>query len=294
MLPPTLTIRIGCLVASLAKLSLTANFMIPINSDEPSSCAICSRSTINRIGSKDFGVSAGDHFEGRRLYPDYGIQIPYYECQDCFFIFSPAFDKWSKQDFETHIYNDEYVLGDKPFLKERPIRNANLVAALFHRECDAIDVLDFGGGAGLFSRELKRSGFRAETYDVHYENNVKPTRQFDLVTSFEVIEHVPHRDQHTWISNVRSLVKPTTQARVLLGTELVPHQGKRALDWWYISPRNGHISIHSRTSLDILAKSVGLDVFSANGSMHFLSPTANVQRTACAPFADLPSRPKII
>ena len=249
--------------------------MSPINSNEPISCSICSQKKLNRIGSKDFGISAGDHFEGRRLYPDYNVQIPYYECQNCFFIFSPAFDTWSKTDFESHIYNEEYVLGDKPFLEERPIRNANLVAALFHRECDEIDILDFGGGAGLLSHELKRANFRAETYDVHYENNVKPTRQFDLVTSFEVIEHVPHLNQHAWLSNLISLVKPKTQARVLLGTELSPCRGKAALDWWYISPRNGHISIHSRASLQILTKAVDFNLFSVNGSMHFLTPMVN-------------------
>lgn len=215
--------------------------MIPINHDEPCICSICKHHELNHIGNKDFGVSAGDYFEGRRLYPDYDVEIPYYECQNCFFIFTPAFDFWSKKDFETHIYNEDYILADKPFLEERPIRNANLVSALFHRESSEIDVLDFGGGSGLLSIELNRAGFRAETYDVHYANNVKPNKKFDLVTSFEVLEHVPHL-------------------------------GEKALDWWYVSPRNGHISIHSRTSLLLLTKSVGLDLFSANASMHFLTP----------------------
>jgi hypothetical protein len=40
--------------------------------------------------------------------------------------------------------------------------------------------------------------------------------------------------------------------------------------WWFISPRNGHISIHSRRSFSILCQRVGLHLQSVSQSVHVL------------------------
>jgi hypothetical protein len=236
----------------------------------PESCAICGHAHLVHVGDKDFGISGCDYFEGRRIFADYGVPIPYYECRHCGFIFTNAFDHWTTEQWRKHVYNDEYLLADPPFLSERPTRNAQMVAGLFHRELPEISILDVGGGNGKMTDELRERGADIQSHDPIYGNNTIPRdRHFDLITSFEVVEHVPHHRQEEWIRSVASLLRKTPFARFLLSTEVLqPHL---SLSWWYICPRNGHISIHSPRSLEILAAGVGMDVYSINPSMHLLS-----------------------
>lgn len=248
---------------------------IKIDFSTPSSCQICSNKTLVKLGSKDFGVSGNDHFESKRMFPDYGLAITYYRCATCDFIFTNAFDLWSDEDFISHIYNQEYILSDPVFMKERPQRNANMVFALFSHEPENFNVLDFGSGNGTFTHALNSMGIKTSSFDYfHNKNFFTLTKFYDLITSFEVIEHVPHYKQHEWIINLKALLKPNHTARVILSTKLLGR--KAAFNDWYIAPRNGHISIHSEKSLDHLVKNAGLTLFSLNNGMHFLSHENNM------------------
>jgi hypothetical protein len=182
-------------------------------------------------------------------------------------VFSAAFDGWGPEDFIRHVYNDDYVIGDTPFLEERPKRNAAMVAALFWREKDTLKVLDFGGGRGLFAAELTGLGFRADSLDSYYECGAQTDSDYDLITSFEVIEHVPHSDQYAWLLQLKIHLKASAESTVLIGTELMDGHD---FSWWFISPRNGHISIHSRRSFSILCQRVGLHLQSVSQSVHVL------------------------
>jgi hypothetical protein len=249
---------------------LPAAPFIKEKSQIPLACSVCESKKINPFGAKDFGVSGGDFFEKKRLFPEYKLPISYYQCGQCKFVFTNEFDGWRSDDFCAHIYNDDYVVADRPFLEERPVRNANLVASLFMREREKISIMDFCGGNGVFASTLCSLGFKTDVYDPFFgKTNTRPSTYFDLVTSFEVIEHVPHHNQKQWMGQIAALLKPHPSARVLLSTELISEH--QSIQWWYICPRNGHISIHSRSSLTMLAAQVGLTLFSANDSMHFLA-----------------------
>jgi len=243
------------------------NLTLGLNHAVPSLCSNCGGLNLSFLGEKDFGISGGDFFAGRRLYKDYGQAVSYHLCEDCGFVFSSAFDGWGKKEFITHVYNEDYGIGDPPFLEDRPKRNAAMVAALFWREKDTVKVLDFGGGSGVFSSQLTQSGFRADSLDLYYESEVDRDTDYDLITSFEVIEHVPHEDQYTWLLQLKNHLKISKNSVALIGTELMDGND---FSWWYISPRNGHISIHSKRSFSILCQRAGFDLHSINQSIHML------------------------
>lgn len=234
------------------------------------SCAICGSMDIAHAGSKDFGVSGSDHFEGRRVFADHGVGIGYQACGACGFIFTGAFDRWTAEQWREHVYNDDYVLADPPFVSERPARNAQMLLALFHRELPDIRILDIGGGRGLMAQAMREAGANVKTSDPFFgEGDLAKDEQFDLITSFEVIEHVTHQQQHTWLQGTARHLSRTPYSRLLISTEL--RRPGQDIGWWYICPRNGHISIHTASSLGILAQAADLKVFSINPSMHLLS-----------------------
>ncbi len=232
-------------------------------------CSVCDHPHTSQPEAKDFGVSGSDPFEGRRVFADHGVGIGYQQCLGCGFTFTSAFDAWTPDEWRAHVYNHDYALADPPFLRERPERNAQMLAALFHRELPKLRVLDIGGGQGRLAEALRQAGAQAHTMDpFHDAHSHKPDGVYELITSFEVIEHVPHQGQHAWMQEAARHLSHQPCARMLIGTEL--RQAQHSLDWWYICPRNGHVSIHTEQSLGILAAQAGLKLTSINPSMHLL------------------------
>jgi 2-polyprenyl-6-hydroxyphenyl methylase/3-demethylubiquinone-9 3-methyltransferase len=116
---------------------------------------------------------------------------------------------------------------------------------------DKLSCLDYGGGGGLLAARLQEANFkRAETYDIHSPAySRRPTGRFDLVTCFEVFEH--EHEPHRLAASLDELVDQA--GAVLFSTLLQPAEIERiGLSWWYVGPRNGHISIYSRGALNLL------------------------------------------
>jgi hypothetical protein len=247
----------------------SATALPAISKRVPSTCPICGSTHLSFLGSKDFGFSGNDFFQSRPMFPHYGVDIPYYECNGCDFIFTVAFENWRTPDYRAHIYNEDYVHADPLFVRERPLRSAQLIQGMFYRDASSIEVLDFGGGKGLMANTLVDAGYKAQSFDAFYGTRALPAgRQFDLVSTIEVIEHVSAGEQMRWMASLAALLKRNAEARILLTTDLWAERS--ALERWFICPRNGHMSIHSAQSLSILAARFGLGVFSSSSAIHWL------------------------
>jgi 2-polyprenyl-6-hydroxyphenyl methylase/3-demethylubiquinone-9 3-methyltransferase len=179
-----------------------------------------------------------------------GLPIYYRRCQNCGFLFTDAFDDWSEQEFKTHIYNDEYVAFDPGYVMSRPSGNAGVVASLWDSHKDSMRVLDFGGGNDVLCSALRAFGFReAVTYDPMVpEYADKPDGKFDLVTCFETLEHLPDP-----IAGIGKIVECLAQPGVVFYSTLVQPANfdNLGMSWWYIGPRNGHVSIFSKHALSL-------------------------------------------
>jgi SAM-dependent methyltransferase len=124
-----------------------------------------------------------------------------------------------------------------------------MLAKTFAGAEEGIRHLDFGGGSGLLSAILLDAGWQSASYDPFVDDDLRldDFGKFDLITSFEVFEHVPN--PRKLASDLASMLDDNGLllfSTLLTDGNIVPGAPLR---WWYASPRNGHISLCSRQSL---------------------------------------------
>ena len=186
----------------------------------------------------------------------------------CGFIFTTVCDSWREQDFSELIYNKEYIDYDPDYVLERPKANASFIRNL-HLSVN-LEMLDFGCGNGVMLHLLRQNGYKVDGYDsfdIKYKS--KPNKKYDFIMSFEVIEHthMPFQTHQEMLGLLRS------NGLALFSTLLLPSNIQDiGINWWYIAPRNGHISIHTAQSLSILTKRVNADYafLSLNQGLHLV------------------------
>jgi len=228
-------------------------------------CPVCAAPCVP-LGTVDFNKSCE---EARGFYlPPAGRPVHYVICTACDFSFAPEFAAWSPADFEREIYNEGYSGVDPDHADARPRANAESLLATFGNPGRTIRHLDYGGGAGLLSTLLGKSGWHSTSFDPFFDRDVqlKELGTFQLITCFEVFEHVP--DVNDLAVNLSALM--ADDGLILFSTMVSDGEVRRGqpLTWWYASPRNGHISLHSAKSLAALAKNHGFSVASFSPGMH--------------------------
>ncbi|WP_432378466.1 class I SAM-dependent methyltransferase [Duganella sp. P38] len=197
-----------------------------------------------------------------------GWPVYYHRCTDCGFVLAPEFGRWSEQDFQQHVYNERYVEIDPDYVSARPLGNADFLQQLFGEQSAEIRHQDYGGGSGVLSDKLSERGWNSSSFDPfpRSERTVGDLGKFNLVTAFEVFEHVP--DVNELMDNITALMED--ECVVIFSTLLSDGniEPNKRLTWWYAAPRNGHISLFSKQSLIKLAEQRGLQFGSFNGGLH--------------------------
>lgn len=231
-------------------------------------CPVCGTAT-QLLDVVDFNKSCIE--AGGQYLELAGLPIYYAVCPACRFAFAPQMWGWDAALFHEHVYNDDYALVDPDYLEVRPDGNARFLLGMFP-ELSGLRHLDYGGGNGRMSQRLREAGVDSQSFDPFVTGyDSRPAETFDLVTAFEVFEHVPS------IERLMQDLAALTHDRsvVLFSTEL--SDGRLAdngrLAWWYASPRNGHISLYSRDSLMRLASQYGFALGSFNDNYHLFCRT---------------------
>jgi hypothetical protein len=210
-----------------------------------------------------------------KLYPVALEAVPVYyrRCGACGFIFTDFFDEFTPQQWSAHLYNDAYYQRvDPAYADQRPANNARGLDHLLRPVKNATIGLDYGGGSGRTCAHLREMGYRYDTIDPFGARSLTPEHagRYNFCTAFEVAEHTP--DPKGFL---RAIVELATRDRlaILVGTQL--HDGivtdASRLSWWYAAPRNGHISLYSRRSMELLAQQVGLDYMPFSGRTHLFT-----------------------
>ena len=108
------------------------------------------------------------------------------------------------------------------------------------------------------------TGWKPTTRSFHSSPN-RPEGRFDCIVSFEVLEHAT--DPAHVLAEINDLLEEP--GLILFSTLLQPLDIDRlGLNWWYAGPRNGHVSLYSRLSLESLTRPLGLTLRSFSEGLH--------------------------
>ncbi len=186
-----------------------------------------------------------------------GKMVSYNICPNCEYIFAPEFLDWDDETFQKEIYNEEYekyfdpTHSDENGIEERAIMHFNRFTRDIYNRGDRH--LDYGGGHGGFSRLLReRCGIQSDCYDKFYNPKINIYNKYSLITCFEVLEHTVNPISIFFDFNNNTI----DTALVITQTQLYDISKPATCsmkDWWYVAPRNGHISFYATRTMQYLA-----------------------------------------
>lgn len=230
------------------------------------SCPVCLHES-HLFDVVDFNKSCEEQ-RGKFL-PLSGKSVYYASCPNCLHCFCPEIINWSKDLFSELIYNSNYIDIDPDYIEKRPNTHSVILEKTFGTHKKTIRHLDYGGGNGSLSHILKKKEWNSSFYEPFSDSNYQlPSEKFNLITSFEVFEHVP--DPHKLMHDLNQL---TAEDGIIFFTTLLSDKNiitNNRLSWWYASPRNGHINLFSKKSLNQLANQYDYQLFSFSDGLHLM------------------------
>jgi len=131
--------------------------------------------------------------------------------------------------------------------------------------------LDYGGGYGLLTRQLRDRGIDMYHQDPLAENLFAQTFEGDAegdygaVTMIEVFEH---------LSDPLELMETLARRAqlIIISTVLVPDPIEDIADWWYLIPDLGqHITFYTPAALTAMAEQLGMQVVTNGLNLHVFS-----------------------
>lgn len=241
-------------------------------------CKLCG-AIATSFGTTDFNKSCNQY-----PLPRSDVAVQYHRCSRCELIFTNFFDDWTQSDFSELIYNSDYIKVDPDYVGTRAEATAMMMSTLLQRGKETLSLLDFGSGEGLFAEHMRSHGFlEVASYDP-FSNPVKPRKKYDIVTAFEVIEHSTDP-----AGTFRTLLDYTADGGfIFVGQSMQPPNiSEIGVNWWYIAPRNGHVSFYSHRTIRDYATQEGLMYRSSGGDFILHRPALSAG--ALAIFDNMPN-----
>lgn len=192
--------------------------------------------------------------------------VGYFQCTGCGYTRTEE-PYWLDEAYADAINESDVGLVSRNQVLARITKAA--ITAFFRRDARFID---YGGGYGLFVRMMRDYGFDYYWQDKHCANlfaKIAPAdlsggSRYELLTAFEVFEHLPHPAAE--LPQMLALSE-----NILFTTQLIPEQNPRPGYWWYYGLDHGqHVSLYTRRSLEVLAARYGRRFYSDGRFIHLM------------------------
>lgn len=194
-------------------------------------------------------------------------QVAYHRCPTCHFIQTDE-PYWLAESYNSAITALDIGLINRNVYLQNTI--PRLIDTFFP---EAQTMLDFGGGYGMFVRMMRDLGynfFRQDTYcenlfAKHFDLEDGTVKKFDILTSFEVFEHLADP-----LAEIQKMFAHSEN--IIFSTVLSPDSVEAFENWWYVSPIIGqHISFYNKKTLEYIATIFNKKVYSNEQNLHVLT-----------------------
>jgi Methyltransferase domain len=194
----------------------------------------------------------------------YKHDVDYYQCKNC------SFGQTEKPYWLEEAYESSMNLSDTGvmFRSERMSKITTTIITLFFNSKGIF--LDYAGGLGVFTRQMRDIGFNYYWQDPYTKNELARgfegglDKKYELVTTFESFEHFEFP-----LIEVEKILKLTDT--IILSTDLISKIAPAHKDWWYYGSEHGqHVAFHSIDSFKFMAKKFGMNYHNAM-NVHILT-----------------------
>ncbi len=195
-------------------------------------------------------------------------EAAYFVCQACGFV------QCETPYWLDECYSDVITKSDTGLVWRNNI-NAKVSSSVIKVFYDSNGkFLDYGGGYGLFVRLMRDAGYDFYWHDRFctnlfargFEADSSAADSYELVTAFEVFEHLP--EPMKAFDEIFSFSKS-----VLFSTVPLPAAMPKPGEWWYYGLEHGqHVSFYTLDTLRYVAKHFGVNFYRASDSMFMFTP----------------------
>ena len=192
--------------------------------------------------------------------------VKYFKCDNCGYLFTEE-PFWLEEAYSRSINLSDTGLLDRNIYFSKVL--SVLIFFCFDRNGS---FLDYAGGYGVFTRLMRDVGYNFYWHDPYtqnlfangFEKDLKFNSRFELLTAFEVFEHLVNPKEE-----LEKMLEFSDT--IIFSTELMPQEVPDPKDWWYYGFNHGqHISFYTEKTLNTLANQFKLNYYNVD-EIHILT-----------------------
>ena len=192
--------------------------------------------------------------------------VKYFKCDNCGYLFTEE-PFWLEEAYSRSINLSDTGLLDRNIYFSKVL--SVLIFFCFDRNGS---FLDYAGGYGVFTRLMRDVGYNFYWHDPYtqnlfangFEKDLKFNSRFELLTAFEVFEHLVNPKEE-----LEKMLEFSDT--IIFSTELMLQEVPDPKDWWYYGFNHGqHISFYTEKTLNTLANQFKLNYYKVD-EIHILT-----------------------